>query len=80
MAAEWQSECHMHGRLPYTKTCAEPDVAAAEQASNQVIATSNLHVELRFRNSLSHRKVGIRLATETPQGGWLLLAKLETGS
>src|SRR3982751_25534 len=37
----------------------------SEHARNQVITTSNLHAELRFRNSLSHRKVGIRFGTES---------------
>src|SRR3954468_15595550 len=73
MAAEWQSECHVHGRLPYTKTCAESDVIAVERPCNHTIATSNLHAELRFRNPLSQRKVGIRPGTES-EGKLLLLA------
>src|SRR5919197_302909 len=26
MAAEWQGQCHLHGRLPHMKTCAESEV------------------------------------------------------
>ena len=51
--AEWQGQCHVHGRLPYMKTCAEWDVSDEKRKFNCAIRSSKLHAELRFRNGLS---------------------------
>ena len=77
MAAEWQGQCHVHGRLTYMKTCAESKVVDLFKdfttRERRRSCTRNYSFEINFHNRTLAFASGPKLTHSllAARGSWL---------